>query len=639
MMRGLVSRLRLGEAQPLGWQECLNGLALLLLLGAFLLSFGLDVHHRDALSWMDPNQSYRFARALLDRQARWNRFELPTIFPYFLLPFLSQNTSIASALWVNALFAALLGAGVHLLCRELNLATPSVIVVAAVLASPLLVGLSRELYVEFALSALVALTFVFWLRMLKSDLPRYRLLAAVLLAFGLMTKMTFPVYFLAPFAGASLAFLVGKQYRSLGWLLAVVVGSGLVVLFLQYRLFPISFRYYKNLGYTNIPIMSLIGPGQESGWRSALYYYLLVPRYLLGALTVFLVVALVRGWTAARESGWRGLAGDAGQLALWFLGSLTLLTLNPVKEPRHVAPSVVPAVLLAFWGLERFQRPLLRPVLVVLAVIVALGQYLAVTQQFTRTPYYLSGSLHLAQIEEQMRSVSGEDPEIQNAPAPFRREAWAYNQSIAITGFEPNAALALTWHFFPAVVIDLDVVSERSCLSSDPEAARFQDLFLLSGFSTYNRRIGVCRYYETLPAEQVVGAADFILVQDGAAGPAAPSFPGHELMARVETANGPVRILKVKNTSPDSYRMLYAREYLAEHPSLSRKERNTIAFDQFWSLLLRKRFTEAEAILAAHPDLRDPMSAVNRIHWIGQYEMPYQVAQFLYANHVRGKKP
>jgi hypothetical protein len=638
MMRGLVSRWRGSEGQALDWRACLNGLALLLLLGAFLVAFWLDVRQRDALSWMDPNQSYRFAQALRQGQARWNQFELPTVFPFFLLPFFSQDTSVTSALGINAVFAVLLGIGVHLLCRELKMTTPSVIVVAAVLASPLLVGLSRELYTEFALTALVTITFVFWLRMLRSGLSRYRVIVGVLLGFGLMTKMTFPVYFLAPLAGASIAYLIGKQYRSLGWLAAVVIAPLIFVFLVEYKVFPISFRYYKNLGYTNIPIMSLIGPGYESAWRSALYYYLIVPRYLLGGLTVFLAAALLRGWTAARESGWQGLVGDAGQMALWFLGSLTLLTFSPVKEPRHIAPSVVPAVLLAFWGLERLQRPLLQ-IALVFAVVIALGQYLAVTQQVIHTPYYLSGSLHLAEIEEQIRQSSGEDPELQNAPALFQREAWAYNQSIAIAGFEPNTALALTWHFFPAVVMDLDVVSNRNCPSGDPQAARFQDLFLLSGFSTYNRRIGVCRYYETLPAEQIVDAADFILIRDGVTAPATASFSGHELLARVETTNGSIVILKAKRSSADSYRMLYAREYLAGHPSLSRRERNTVAFDQFWSLLLRKRFAEAETILATHSDLRDPMSAVKRIHWIGQYEMPYQVAQFLYANHVRKSKP
>jgi hypothetical protein len=352
-------------------------------------------------------------------------------------------------------------------------------------------------------------------------------------------------------------------------------------------------------------------------------------------LTVFLAAALLRCITAVRESGWRDLRGDAAQLGLWFLGSLTIFTLIPVKEPRHVAPCVVPAVLLAFWGLERCQRPMLRNVLVVLAVVVSVGQFLVVTQRVIYTPYYLKDALHLAAVERQMHLAS--PPASQDLREEVRRTAWAYNQNVAIAGFEPNAALALTWYLFPAVVFDLDVLSDQSCFSQDEVSGRFEDLYLLSAFSTYNRRIGACRYCKTLSRDEVVEGADFILVKDGA-DLASSSFPRHEPCADVETTTGPIRILKAKQPSADSYRLRYARAYLRQHPDLSLKDRNTVAQAQLYALIFRGRFADAEKVLAANRGLHVPNPAVNNIYWIRQYDVAHSAAVFLFAQHFARKK-
>jgi hypothetical protein len=329
------------------------------------------------------------------------------------------------------------------------------------------------------------------------------------------------------------------------------------------------------------------------------------------------------------------LSGGAAQLGLWFLGSLTIFTLVPVKEPRHVAPCVVPAVLLAFWGMERCRRPMLRNVLVVLALVVSVGQFFAVTQRVTYTPYYLKDALRLEALERQMYLAS--PPKVADLPVQVRRTVWAYDLNVAIVGFEPNAALALTWHFFPAVVFDLDVLSDENCFSQDEVSERFEDLFLLSALSTYNRRIGACHYCKTLSRDEVVAGADFILVKDGA-DLASASFPRHELFADVETTTGPIRILKTKQPSPDSYRLSYARAYLRQHPYLLLKDRNTIAQAQLYALSFRGRFADAEKVLVANPGLHVPNPPVNNIYWIDQYDVAHSTAFFLFAQHFARKK-
>ena len=50
----------------------------------------------------------------------FDRFELPSLFPFLLIPPLALRPSIAAALWVNFASTLLLIWSVHQLCRQLE---------------------------------------------------------------------------------------------------------------------------------------------------------------------------------------------------------------------------------------------------------------------------------------------------------------------------------------------------------------------------------------------------------------------------------------------------------------------------------------------------------------------------------------
>jgi len=109
-------------------KRALPWLGFAVLAALFAWDFYFDVRDRDLFSWMDPYQYYGFTVGVLDGSEAIDSFEIPSIFPFFVMPLLAFEPSVASALWVNVASMLLLLLGVHLLCRELGLRTPSVIV-------------------------------------------------------------------------------------------------------------------------------------------------------------------------------------------------------------------------------------------------------------------------------------------------------------------------------------------------------------------------------------------------------------------------------------------------------------------------------------------------------------------------------
>lgn len=73
---------------------------------------------------MDPYQYFDFGLGVLEGSERFDQFEIPSIFPFFVIPFLAVEPSITAALWINVASVLLLSLAVHLLCRELGLGTP-----------------------------------------------------------------------------------------------------------------------------------------------------------------------------------------------------------------------------------------------------------------------------------------------------------------------------------------------------------------------------------------------------------------------------------------------------------------------------------------------------------------------------------
>jgi len=390
-----------------------------------------------------------------------------------------------------------------------------------------------------------------------------------------------------------------------------------LALAIQLGLFSGSFGYYASLGNTRLPIMRLIGPPEWLSWSSAGFYLRELGRTLLFLLTPLLVGLVLASWRRAGRLGWDALASPRTALWLWLIGPLLLLIVQPVKEPRHVAPCVVPAVLLLVLEIEALPKRGWRAAALGLALGLAAVQYAAVTWGAMEAPYFLDRSLHWRQIGDWM--TSSDDPSRYARTRPDLRPLhWKYDHNIAIAGFPANEALALTWQAFPAVVFDLDTLDDAQGAEEIPYRS-FQDLYVLTAFNTYNRRIGWRHYYRTLSREQIVANADFVIVNDAGPEELAERFPEHALMASIERKGGVVRILRSSRPATEPYRALYAREFLARHPGLPADELRVVASELLMAAALSGDAVQVRALLREFPFLRDAAPEARNIYWIGGY--------------------
>ena len=120
-----------------------------------------------------------------------------------------------------------------------------------------------------------------------------------------------------------------------------------------------------------------------------------------------------------------------------------------------------------------------------LAVVLACVQYLAVTQNVLAVPYFMDRPLQIAQLREQMQAADTR-PIYQSTPKDLRSLHWNFNQNVALAGFPPNEALALTWQGFPGIVFDLDTFDRAALEGEHTPYEHFEYLFFLAGINTYN---------------------------------------------------------------------------------------------------------------------------------------------------------
>jgi hypothetical protein len=597
------------------------GHALLVVL--YAIAFHYDVRERDALSWMDPYQYYDFAVDLLNGSRRFDQFELPSVFPFFLLPGMLVEPSIRGALWFNLVSTLLLCWSIHRLCLQLSIRTPSPWVAALVLSSPLALGLSRSLYVEYTLTALVATTFVAWIRLQGETSGRNGALFGGLLALGFMTKMTFPLFVALPVTAAVVHRLVCGRRDDALLLVAAAALPLVLVLAIQAAVFPTSFAYYQSLGNTAIPIARLIGPPDRWSQASLLYYANVLVRFVLGALAPLLAVAIWTGWRDRLSFDTGVLGGRRAVLWLWLLGPLILLIVPLVKEPRHALPCLVPGVLLIVIGIEALPRPRIRRAAMAFAVVLAALQFSAVFFGAIETPHYIDGPLHLSAIEAEMqRARPGPDSLARDART--RALDWRYQQNIATDGLTANESLAAAWHFFPAVTFDIATVASSASAgraASEPESIafrRFEDLYIFSALNTYNRRSGGYTYYETVPREQVIAHADFVLARGLDTAARERRYPTHTRIATIGAGDDAVDVLRGRGpTTP--YRALYARRFLMQNPSLVPEERRLVAAELLISSALARNAEQVAALQREFQVIRGNGSPHRNIYWIGGY--------------------
>jgi hypothetical protein len=247
----------------------------------------------------------------------------------------------------------------------------------------------------------------------------------------------------------------------------------------------------------------------------------------------------------------------------------------------------------------------------------SIAQYAAVTLGRVEAPYFLDGSLHYQALREAMTRAAPVS-RYRSTPPELRMVHWKYDQNVAIAGFSPNEALALTWQGFPGVVYDLDIFADRERISDRIPYQQFEDLFFLAGINTYNSRCGWRWYHGTLERETVIANADFLILNDFDSSELQRLFPSHARVATIPRQTGEIHVLRSSRpTTP--YRTLYARTFLERNPTLPVQEIRTIAEEMLIAAVLSGDAAAAHAIARDFPVLGEPGITARNIYWIGGY--------------------
>jgi len=593
----------------------------LLLLG-LAVDFAGDVRGRDFHSWIDPRMYFLAAREVRAGQIPPPSLMIPTLFPFLAAPCAG---AIASALWVNVLLFVALAVVVHLLCPTLGIRAPPWVVLAVIVTSPLVTGLSRTLYCELMLAAALALLYAVWLRCGEFRRTGDVWLFAVALALALVSKNTSVVFI----GGAWIAFLAAALARP-SWTVArrftlATACAVILAAIVHLTLLQPSLAYYLHVGGSDTSAMALIGPGQRWSLPSLVYYPWQFVRVGLMGVAVFLALTVLTLLPRARGHNLLPATLPLRMLWLWLLVPLFALTLMPMKEPRHILPCVVPAVLLMFCGLSSVRLPAIRRALTAALLLVAAAQYLLVTHHLLASPYFvdrpagsaaLIAALHPMQYPPEARTAADREN--------FREytlQHWAHSTNFALAGFDLGDAADTAWLLSPGVVYDLDRLPPDPGSSPAPAYDRFEDLYSYTHFSLYNCRNGWPHPYFTLPRQQIVDNADFILLRNAEPGDATHRFPAHRLLARVDTPRGTLLVLQAAGaTTP--YRLLYARAFLARHAggaTLDQRELDTLCYDMFKTVFLQHRIPGPRELLADFPPNYVPGRSLRPIYWFGSH--------------------
>ncbi|MCC7146907.1 MAG: hypothetical protein IT443_10725 [Phycisphaeraceae bacterium] len=599
------------------------------MLGLYGVDFFFDVRHRDALSWMDPYQYFLFAVDWVGGGRAWSGFEVASLFPALIAPWVklgmwwrggvaAAEELIPLALGVNMLGVLVLAGAVIWLGKTVlgeQKKSAWLGLLAAVLSSPLLLGLSRELYIELWLAALVAWQYALWFGARHCSRPWVVAGWGVVLAAGLLLKTTYGLFVLGPWAVEVIFLWRGRRWRDLGRLgaaciLAVVLAGGVAIVVMRG-----AAGYYFSLGNTRLPVMALIGPIEVFSWSSVSYYPWQMVRCGLFLLAPFLFLPLLDvfwgGKNKREEAGWTKATLWAGILL-----PMAVLTAIPVKEPRHIAPLVVPGVLLLFLGLERVGVATLKRVLLLLVGAAALGQYLLVTGHLVACPYFLDGKLDLRLLAETMLGADRDVARFEQQLAGGQGAAdvlaeWKYSRNYVLAGFEPNESLALTWFLNPGVVYDLDAVDSSEINSLDwlppgGSVARtayehFEDLQLICAFNAYNRRCLWLRHDATLTWLEQLKQADFGILKGYAPQEAMALLPHHVVVGTIDQGGVAVVITARRAGLGTPYRLIYARQYVQRGAWGDDAELDPIFLDMLATLSIGVRSFAVADLLGVFP--------------------------------------
>jgi hypothetical protein len=576
--------------------------------------------HQDSFTWMDPYQYYGFAFDFVKGIRSFNQFELPSIFPFFIAPFLKISPSIPSALFANLVFVALIILAGLFLCGYFDIKKWFYVVIIPFMCSPLIIGLSHSIYSELALSAMVAWQYVIWFKCDHFQ-NRFMTIAFILLfCIGMMTKSTYPVFFIGPGLLEATYFIKNKSTFGLCILAGVFIIPVTAVILTQKYVFPNSFEYYTSGFYTHLPIMPLIGPSKISLIDSISYYFANIWKSMLFLLTPFLIFPLLSKFKYRKDL----------YLWAWFAVSLMVLTIPQVKEPRHIAPAILPALFLIVLGISRIKRTGLKIFVTSLLLFLSVGQFFQIIAHQRHVPYLLDRPSHHIEIVQSMVN-SGEDKSIYiDSKGIFDFSHWKFTKNFVITGYDPAMALSLTWNLGPGVVYDIDFMTDPQAKFSKYGFNNFEDLYFLEAFNTYNRQSLYKTNYESIDSSTVIENADFLIAGEETSASQLESFYNRfHLVQQWKTQKGTISLLKANTPSLNTYRTIYGREYLSKG-KMNPETFSAIYFDLLMNVALRH---DSAAIIDLQKELQphlNSMAKPKNIYWIrNRKELITQMNAFL----------
>lgn len=589
-------------------------LALLALLGWHLLR---DVGTRDGFSWMDPYQYYLTARTVAEGADGMAGSVVATYYPWLLGQWLRIHTSIPFALSSHVLWLLALALGLALLARSLRTTAPLPLILLAIMAAPAFFGLSRELYLEFPLAALLTLHYALWFHRDRwSATVWYWPLFGLLMAAGFALKMTYPIFLIAP-----LLLDITAAARARAWSRAAgpalsLLAPPLLVMAATYLFFPASFRYYLTLGNTQFPPMRLIGPPESISAGALLFY---VDQLFRNYLLLLSPLALLVIWYAVPRYQPGTPRRHLVDLWLWLAVPVIFFAFLPVREPRHIAACLIPLLLLTSLGITGLPSARWRrPALLALGLVAAL-QYTLVSRHVLDAPYRLDRPIRSEAILAELLQATPQAASFSPAPGRIDADRWRFTRSVLLAGFPPNEALALAWALNPGVVMTLDEFEDRRRIPLPHAYMAFTDPYLLNAFNLYNHRCGWRGYYQTLTRDQALAGADALLVVLRPGAPT-PSYPGFRLTRSVEW--GPalqVGLFTPEQPPAKSFRRLYAEEFLKRNPARPGPELNAIYQALLLDRFLRGQPPSTGDLAALFPPGFQPGGATREIYYLPVY--------------------
>lgn len=576
-----------------------------------------EVRLRDAFTWMDPEQYYRSAAGIASGAADAAGLLVATVYPFLLAGVLAVRDTIPAALAVHGFWLLVLAAALYRLARRFEIAAWAPVALLLLMAGPAMYGLSRELYLEFPLTALVTLHYAVWMsRNRRGDGWLQDGLFGALLGLGFAIKMTYPVFLLGPIALEAARAIRDRTPGRILRLLAVTGLPILLVMVLFHAMFPGMFRYYLSLGNTGIPTMRLIGPPEIMSRDAAVFYPLQIVRHYLGP---WFALALAPLWYAARPL--RGGRWDAPRLDLWAWALIPILvfTWMPVREVRHIAPAMPPLALLAGIGLKTLTAKR-RPVAALAIALAALIAYAWIASGRLYAPYRLTRPLRPDQLLETLHRLS---PPHSRASAEDTSpdKAWLFSRSFLIAGFDPNEALGLAWAMAPATTLDLEELDQPPQFLRTEGYRAYADVFLLSAFNLYNRRAGWSGRYEVLSLTQALAHADALIIAEEPGAPSRSVPEGFAPAARIDRGRGAAyRIYTPAGTPDNTYRRLYAETFLRRNPILAPGTLHAVRIDLEMDALFRHGEIDGQDLDALFPDGLAIRGDVRTVYYLSVYQ-------------------